>query len=194
MSESTPAQVNVGVIVWPDVAGDHPTVLVNADSDRLARTMATTLYEMTASSKAVAEFQDNHHTPAQWQRPEDVHAWLEGFGDTPGDRAFRSNVSLRPPARHPMPPMVLLLLCPRSRRRLVTGRCGPIRCRSLSMSPHGRPARLGVWSMTPSPATARFRSSSRTIGSWLMVTCGACWAGITRPASHRPRAQAPLRC
>lgn len=72
--------VNVGVIVWSDMAEDEPTVLADQHPVRLARALAETLHASLRDSDVfagAADFLDHHQPPAAWEKPEDVDAWLE---------------------------------------------------------------------------------------------------------------------
>lgn len=77
-----PERVSVGVITWTDLDDEDPTILVDTNPVRLARNLATTLYENLDDNPAfdgAAEFLDTHPSPEQWRRPEDVDAWLDAF-------------------------------------------------------------------------------------------------------------------
>lgn len=77
-----PERVSVGVITWTDLDDEDPTILVDTNPVRLARNLATTLYENLDGNPAfdgAAAFLDTHLSPEQWHRPEDVDAWLDAF-------------------------------------------------------------------------------------------------------------------
>lgn len=77
-----PARVPVGVIIWSNLEGEEPTVLADTSSVRLARTIATLLYETLRDSDAFADgpgFLAAQTSPDEWQYAEDVDAWLEAL-------------------------------------------------------------------------------------------------------------------
>lgn len=105
--EAEPARVYVEAIVWTDLEDQEPTVVVDTDSVRLARNVATTLYENLDGDPGflgAAEFLENHQSPAQWETPEDVDAWLEALDSAtpyPAVSIQRLGVGAPPPGAAP---------------------------------------------------------------------------------------------
>lgn len=102
-----PSRVPVGVIVWSNLEGEEPTVLADISVVRLARTIATTLYETLSDSDAFAgatEFLTSHPAPADWQYPEDVNAWLNALQEaTPYPSFSIQSIPVRPLAADKTP-------------------------------------------------------------------------------------------
>lgn len=105
--EPAPTQVHVGVIIWTDLEDQEPTVLVDSDSVRLTRKLATTLHEHLDGDPGfvgAAESLEHHTSPSQWQTPEDVDAWLEALNEsTPYPAVSIQHLAMGAPPPGPTP-------------------------------------------------------------------------------------------
>lgn len=99
--------VNVGVIVWSEMAEDEPTVLADQHPVGLARVLAENLHASLRDSDVfagAAEFLDRHQPPSAWETPEDVDAWLEDLRaatDYPSFSIQRLPIGTSSPAGEP---------------------------------------------------------------------------------------------
>lgn len=103
----TPSYVSVGVIIWSNLEGSEPTVLVDTHPVRLARNVAETLHALLGDTDAFAggqEFLNRHLPQHEWITPEDVDAWLDALqAESPYPAFFiqRLEVGARSPDQEP---------------------------------------------------------------------------------------------